>query len=56
MQLLIQSQSPQLTLALDEASKASKEVAAIADQYCKQYKKGKGDCKEAVDVYALLGR
>lgn len=50
-QLLIQSQSQQLTGALNEAKQAASEVARIASDYCKQYtKKGKGDCKEAVDV------
>ena len=45
-QLLVQSQSQQLTQALNEAKQAAGEVASIANDFCKQYtKKGKGDCK-----------
>ena len=51
MQLLVQSQNQQLTAALNDAKNSANEVASIANDFCKQYtKKGKGDCKEAVDV------
>lgn len=51
VQLLIESQSQLLSAALDEAKRTATEVAKIASDSCKQNaKKGKGDCKEAVDV------
>lgn len=45
-QVLIQSQSPLLATALNDAKKAAAEVQALATEDCKKnQKKGKGDCK-----------
>jgi uncharacterized protein YggE len=50
-QLLVQSQSPQLTQALNQAKQVAAQVTSLANDFCKRHaKKGKGDCKEAVDV------
>lgn len=53
-QVLIQSQSPLLATALNDAKKAAAEVQALATEDCKKnQKKGKGDCKQAVDVFVF---
>lgn len=53
-QVLIQSQSPLLATALNDAKKAAAEVQTLATDDCKKnQKKGKGDCKQAVDVFVF---
>ena len=38
--------------ALEQAKEVVKDITSTASDYCKQYsKKGKGDCKEIVDVF-----
>ena len=51
MALQVEAQSRTLVDAIDTAKKVSSEVSALALSYCKENsKKGKGDCKESVDV------
>jgi cytochrome c-type biogenesis protein CcmH/NrfF len=49
--LKIKCQSRSLVDAISSAAKITSEVNSLAADYCKEYtKKGKGDCKQAVDV------
>lgn len=49
--LEIEAQSRSLVDAIASAGKVAAEVSSLANNYCREYfKKGKGDCKEAVDV------
>jgi hypothetical protein len=55
--LEIESQSNSLVSAIEDAGKVAQEVTALAVSYCKEYtKKGKGDCKQAVEVGRHLSR
>jgi hypothetical protein len=49
--LEIESQSRSLVEAINSAKITAYEVTTLANNYCKEHtKKGKGDCKEAVEV------
>jgi hypothetical protein len=49
--LEIESESRSLVEALANGKRTAADVAALANNYCKENaKKGKGDCKEAVEV------
>lgn len=49
--LEIEAQSRSLVQAISSAGKVANEISVLANNYCKENaKKGKGDCKEAVEV------
>lgn len=55
--LEIESESRSLVEALANAKRTAEDVTALANNYCKENaKKGKGDCKEAVDVLSNVCR